>query len=69
VHAVDRARIEPSGATLQDLNLELALIKIMLVDARDFDLATGGGLNGSGYLNNRLVVEVQTRDSEIAPGA
>ena len=62
------AGVQPGVSALHDLNIELALIKIDLVDRCDFQFAARAGLDRLGNVDHRVVVKVQAGDREIALG-
>ena len=66
--ALMRAGIQPRVAALHDLHIEIALIQIGLVHGRDFQFASGAGLDGLGDVHDLPVVEVQAGDGIVALG-
>ncbi|MNN90102.1 hypothetical protein D3C81_2080020 [compost metagenome] len=52
--------IQPCETTTEHFNIERILLKIDTVHISDFQLSTLGRLDVLGYLDNLIVVEVQT---------
>ena len=62
------AGIEPGIAARHDFHMQAALLQVGLVDAGDFQLATGAGPDLLGNIDDLIVVEVQAGDSVAGLG-
>ncbi|KRH79045.1 hypothetical protein FERRO_01060 [Ferrovum sp. JA12] len=61
-----RAGVQPGEAAAHGLHIQLALLKVGLVHAGDFQLAPGTGFHDLGNVNHLLVVKVQASDGVVA---
>ena len=66
--AVVSAGVEPSEATTEDLDFELAIFEKLLIDCCYFKFATGRWLDALSYLHDLIGIEVETDDGIVAFG-
>ncbi len=60
-----RARVKPGYAASHDFHMQIAVLKVPVVDIRDFKLAAGRRPDGGGYVSHLVVVEIQPCDGIV----
>ena len=63
-----RTRVQPSVAALHNLDIQLASLKVCLVDGGDFQFPTGTGFDGFGNVDDLIVVKIQAGHRVVAFG-